>query len=206
MLPLTTRKQVDPNYYLSFSQRFLPQQEWTGPTLLVVDPGAGKENDPQEGTGWSVWTIDKEIEEPVSAGCIYRVLHDWQEQVFLVQYTLKQIRQRMNSRLLAVEEPHFWPTGRGLIAAKSGSLVKLAMLVGAIMVIDPATIRVPVNSWKGNSDKAATLVRVEAELGTKTMKKLLGGNRDKWNHNTMDSLGVGIWLRKNLKLVTLEEG
>lgn len=199
---LTTRRQVDPQYYLSLSQQFQPRLEWLGPTLLVIDPGSGKEKDPGEGTGWSAWSIDKEIDQPVTCGCIHRVLHDWQEQVFLVQYSLKQIRQKLNARVVAVEQPMFFSAGRGLVAAKSGSLVKLSMLVGSILTVDPAVLLVPVTSWKGNRDKTATLVQVEAELGTKTMKKLLGNNRDKWNHNVIDSLGIGLWLKKNLRLVT----
>lgn len=89
--------------------------------------------------------------------------------------------------LIVVEKPQYF-AGGGQVVAATGSLVELAIGVGAyigvaaLMQID--VVYAPVNIWKGNLPKSVTAARVG---------QLLGINLDGYSHDQVDAIGIGLW-------------
>jgi hypothetical protein len=90
-----------------------------------------------------------------------------------------------------IEEPAFFPSLGGQTTAKSGSLVKLAVHVGRVIQIcrdhHLEVHLVPVNTWKGQMDKRATVYRICKRLH---VEKDFYKSEHIW-----DAVGIGLWAR-----------
>lgn len=101
-------------------------------------------------------------------------------------------------RLLKVEEvvcewPAFMDYDRGKVTARSGSLVKLSFMVGALAGLcylhSVKFIPVEVNVWKGQLPKAQVNYHVERILGKVACRDF---SRRKKDEHLWDAVGIGL--------------
>jgi len=160
----------------------------------VIDPGLSKGG----GCGWSIWATEAgQLDEPIYAGLLRRVCDGWQDQAYKNTRTLEAFIKNMNCAGVAVEYPSYWASSsRSRIALQSGSLGKLFFQVGQIASLHPNTRLVTVQEWKNKMSKEETKLRTMAALGRGKLVKLLGTKESKWNSDVLDSLGIGLYLKK----------
>lgn len=94
---------------------------------------------------------------------------------------------------IACEYPAFFGSEGGQVAARSGSLVKLAVVVGTLYGVcldwGIAFRPVGVNEWKGNLSKEIVKARIEKILGSSALADL----RPK--EHAWDAIGIGLYCR-----------
>lgn len=154
--------------------------------IIAIDPGI-------RGTGIAVF----------SAGELYptrtRLLlpnfdKPWVDRMVEICTELEDIIHQHKIKIAMIEQPTFMRSKHGLATAANGSLVKLAMLAGALLWVcagvgvDCDTV-LPV-VWKGKRPKEDT---------QKTIYKLLPDMAPHLNHNVMDAIGIGLYYKGAMK-------
>jgi Holliday junction resolvasome RuvABC endonuclease subunit len=94
-----------------------------------------------------------------------------------------------------LENPKFQPAGKGIIAAKSGSLVKLSMVAGVLkMALEEfcASVElVEISSWKGQLNGDLKYNRI-----IKEMEELRYENEKMPKADSIDACGILLWAFK----------
>ena len=119
--------------------------------------------------------------EPVGNG--------WDQQADNFVQKLDAVLNNCTPLKVFYESPSYFGTGYGKVAAKSGSLVKLSVIVGMLR----ATVtrrgidvqKIEVRDWKGQMTKQATKLRVEKRLERKI---------DEVDH-IIDAIGIGLYVK-----------
>lgn len=155
------------------------------PHALVIDPGGSA-------FGWSLWPTHR---VPTEAG-VYTPEkgRGWIRNIQSCATELDFLLEQYRPKLLISEMPFFSTEGSGLGTASSGSLQKLNMFVGAIIMVQHKHRNltqlkfVEVRDWKPQT-KGDTLVRqrVTARL-SKAKCDALGLKSHAW-----DSVGIGLY-------------
>lgn len=160
--------------------------------FVSVDPGV-------DGSGWALWPFgqnkpcDSGSVEPEGGRC-----EAWSWRcASLVTALASAVRSAVRNNpgaepaYIFLEEPQFFE-GRGLAAARHGSLVKLSLVAG--MTADRLSTAwnavvqwVPVRQWKGNLPKAIVECRVRARLPG--WKPATGKTHE------VDAVGIGLFVR-----------
>ena len=137
---------------------------------MTIDPGLA-------GTGWAVWDERWELKDH---GVIYPKSDPKSSSI--VSGLLDVTCDRGVFTSFFVEEPAFMEGGRGVVTARSGSLVKLLLLVGMIMQEFGAE-GVKVRDWKGQLPKDVVIRRIK-----RVLPDCLATSHD-W-----DAVGMGLYL------------
>ena len=147
--------------------------------FMSIDPGLS-------GTGWAAW----EGEIPTSCGVLKPKKEvDWTENAYQISFAVCLLVRKFRPLETLIEFPRYMPgSSAGRASAASGSLIKLAFLVGSITnKVTPYTdVRLIGTDWKGNLKKDIMQRRVERELGISLCQKL-----DVKTH-AWDALGIGL--------------
>ena len=114
---------------------------------------------------------------------------NWDEQADSFVAKLDQILDACTPMKVFYESPSYFGAGMGKVAAQSGSLVKLSVIVGILRGsvtrrgIDVQKIEV--RDWKGQMSKQATKQRVEKRLA-KQINEV---------DHIIDAIGIGLYVR-----------
>ena len=145
---------------------------------LTIDPGLS-------GTGWAYWDRNWKL---IRHGVIKPpAKHTWEQKMQFIIQILESHVYELGLNQAYVEFPSFFQSTGGQVTARSGALVKLSSLVGAIMFTFSAK-PVRVNEWKGQLPK---------EIIIKRIKRILPNVKAK-SHD-WDAIGIGLYLRGDLK-------
>ncbi len=166
--------------------------------FFTIDPGL-------TGTGWALWsgkTFDKVV-PPIASGGMTPSWKNPEGDELPWQYCVAQfahrivfdLRKRFNKRevgLFYIEEPAFMEGGKGMVTARSGGLLKLMSLYGAILgaASGPGcfqVVPVRVAEWKGQTPKDIIARRV--------MKRLPNLQLTTKASHEMDAVGIGLYLK-----------
>lgn len=154
-------------------------------TLVAIDPGI-------RGTGVAFFA--PQDPNPVHTFLLQPdATQEWAERMAYICENLENLLHKYKPTQAIIEQPTFLRTSVGIAAAASGSLVKLAMIAGAIFHVckdyncDTDTV-LPIR-WKGKRKKADT---------EKTIRLILPDLRAK-NHNVIDAVGLGLYHKGYLK-------
>ena len=98
--------------------------------------------------------------------------------------------------VVVIERPQSWGAYKSMASEKSGALLQLHILVGALFLwaeklnyMNKCTCHlVPVSTWKGQLPKDVTQAKMEAKYGVKV----------KYDHES-DAIGLGDWWLKKQK-------
>ena len=97
------------------------------------------------------------------------------------------VREQIRPFLVATHTVYIeWPSFQGMIAQNTGSIVKLAYLIGQIASLHSNVILIPVNQWKGNLPKLVTQKRAEKFF-----------NRSGFKNHVADAIGLGQYCIEN---------
>lgn len=172
-------------------------------SILSIDPGSG-------GTGIACWDFVRWNRDllPVHVGNVFaaggkNLKTDsrntlWQSQAADITAKVYDIIQATNAQQAYVEYPLLMGSAGGNAAAGTGSLVKLAVLVGMIMetcrVSGIPVIAYPVSEWKGQCSKEIIEKRIRKRVGE-------GG----WasvgaKSHMIDAWGLGLFAKNMLHL------
>lgn len=139
---------------------------------ITIDPGTN-------GTGWAVWDDKWNLQ---NHGVIIPKSEEWKDKMEEVTNKLFEISMMLPYlRSLHIEYPSVFGGG---VAAQSGAVVKLAVLVGYIsgrmshLICDFITVP----EWKGQLPKAAVIRRIK-----KLLPEVDAGSHD-W-----DAIGIGLY-------------
>jgi len=90
------------------------------------------------------------------------------------------------------EIPTFFVGAKGYAAARGGSLVNLSIAVGIVLSWAKQQkaefVPAPVQSWKGQLSKEATIERIRPQLFTEELQLLTDPPSHDW-----DAAGIGLW-------------
>jgi hypothetical protein len=151
--------------------------------------------DPGKNIGWALWDVSSwdDLVLPVDFGSILP-RKEWEWDVQLL-YSLRTFQERVIDRYgislsdAYVEMPRLME-GAGMVAARSGALVKLVMATGgifeALRANDTRFHEVPV-SWKGQLDKDMMKVRIQRRYGDLYDPR--------WGNLTLDAFCIGLWAK-----------
>lgn len=153
--------------------------------------------DPGKNIGWALWDVSRwdDLVFPVEYGAICpNPKLEWLDQV---HYSMEKFHEQVIDRFgislsdAYVEMPRLMESA-GMVAARSGALVKLVLATGAIIdamwTNDTAVHEVPVN-WKGQLDKRMMAHRIESRYMPILGKTIAAGN------HAMDAVGIGLWAK-----------
>lgn len=100
---------------------------------------------------------------------------------------LKTLEITPNFTQAYIEKPAFQESERGLVCARGGSLYKLikAFVLQAYLLEQRGfkVVEVPVNTWKGQLDKAKVDLRI---------KRLIN---QEYPEHASDAVGIGLWVK-----------
>ncbi len=142
-------------------------------SLVSVDPGRD--------IGLATWTLDGRL---LGTSSIKTKLK-WPEYLLDLQDSFVGFLAGVNASVVLIEEPSFHQSVGGQVVARSGSLMKLALLAGALYAV-PCPVRrvwVPVASWKGQLPKEVVKRRLS--------RRLSGSGFQPANSHEWDAVGVG---------------
>lgn len=146
--------------------------------ILAVDPGVEM--------GWAIFREGKLH----SSGVICPDKdQDWQNRMDDLHYNFSKLVEGREVDGVCCEWPAFFEE-RGVVAAREGSLVKLACAVGVIMAVafqNRLTFRrIEIAKWKGNMPKEAVKNRILKRLGQEACKGL--------KTHAWDAVGIGLYV------------
>jgi hypothetical protein len=150
--------------------------------MIAIDPGLG-------GTGYAAFDNTGVLR---AAGVITAPRGAvWTDKI---DYYARETRQkvdkltRIKSTTILLEQAQFMQSEGGLLSARSGALVKLAVMTGAIYyALSPyERILVPASGWKGQLPKNVMVARVRKLVGKKV--RSLGIKT-----HAFDAVGIGLW-------------
>jgi Holliday junction resolvasome RuvABC endonuclease subunit len=154
-------------------------------TLMSVDPGLV--------SGYAVWTT---APHPTQVGIVRAPKQgDYYERAFQVTEDLLETMVLWGVKEVACEMPAFHQSAGGMVVARSGSLIKLSLLVGCLMGQVQAYGKkfngVEVAKWKGQLSKQLVAHRVRHTLR--------GDERcAQWTDHEYDAVGIGLYVRGQL--------
>jgi Holliday junction resolvasome RuvABC endonuclease subunit len=155
--------------------------------VLTIDPGT-------QALGWAVCDLSGGVRRVASGALVQERVKgrgDWLRRVDEMVKGVVEIVERLDPRVVVIEKPELFGSGRGMAAAGSGSVEKLMAMVytlRAVLICDAGFLTsnvelVPVSRWKGQVPKSVTLLRVRrafpAWRGT--------------THDEADALGIALW-------------
>lgn len=166
--------------------------------FFTIDPGLN-------GTGWALWSGKKfsDLTPPIASGGMAPTWTNPEGDVLPWQYCVAQfarevvftLRSRFTKRdvgLFYIEEPAFMEGGKGMVTARSGALLKLMSLYGAILGVASGpgcfqVVPVRVAEWKGQTPKDIVARRV--------MKRLPSWIPTTKASHEMDAVGIGLYVK-----------
>lgn len=91
---------------------------------------------------------------------------------------------------------------RGLITRNPGQIIGLAHVVGAIVPLIPARVKVAVwpQSWNGNLKKEKSTATVLRSLSAEEMQRVEGAHLSTTGHNVIDSAGIAKWAARRARV------
>ncbi len=169
--------------------------------FLTIDPGL-------QGTGWALWSRRefKNLVAPLASGVLVPTWTNPEGDELPWQYVVSRFAteivfglhnrfRRSEPSVWYVEEPAFMEGGKGMVTARSGSLLKLMSLYGAILGASAgpsmfSIVPVPVAVWKGQTPKEIIARRV--------MKRLPNWTPTTKATHEIDAVGIGLFLKGHL--------
>jgi len=154
--------------------------------LLAIDPGL-------EGTGWAVFRHST----PVKCGIeTASRRYKWFEKLHYYCEFMERLAVKVRATECVLERPVFMQSSGGMVTAKSDSLVKLAMLVGALYTRMPPLVKrctlVTPNQWKGQLPKTIAIDRIQMRLDSRTLTALEPSDPEASATHDWDALGIGL--------------
>lgn len=174
------------------------QRVLTGRTFASIDPGV-------DGTGWGLFFPSRLA--PVASGSVSvgkagawgqratQTARDVHAAILDAWCNVRHPTQDHCVSQVFIEEPQFMEGGRGIVAARSGDLVKLCLLAGMIggefsSASNELMVHfIEVREWKGSMPKDVTAARVMSKL-----------KEERWRPTTdttheMDAVGLGLFVK-----------
>jgi hypothetical protein len=166
--------------------------------FFTIDPGL-------DGTGWALWSGKDfgNLVTPIASGGMRPVWTNPEGEELPWQYCVAQfasrivndLRNRFSKRdvgLFYIEEPAFMEGGKGMVTARSGALLKLMSLYGALLGVASGpgcfhVVPVRVAEWKGQTPKEIIARRVLKRLPNLSLAT-------KASHE-MDAVGIGLYVK-----------
>ena len=150
--------------------------------LLAIDPGL-------VGTGWATFIGDEG--HPAGCGVIAaKRTMEWDDKLGFYCLWLRRFVKLNKPDEIVMEWPTYMQSAGGQLSARSGALVKLCMLVGALHVNSgprcPVILVTP-NVWKGQLSKKICIKRIRRILGDDTINEL-NPTEHAW-----DAIGIGLY-------------
>lgn len=158
-----------------------------GRCVLSIDPGID--------WGYAVWnshgTHFFKLESPIKSGVLWasKTITNWHEKLDVACRQFDTLLKDLIHPLerVIIEEPAYFQSAGGGVAARRGDLVKLALVTGAFAGIANckymAVIElVPVTTWKGQLPKEVVIKRIREKL-----PKIKGVTSHAW-----DAVGIGL--------------
>lgn len=154
-------------------------------SMISIDPGSS-------GTGYAIWS-DSSL---VQCDNILSRSDDWMEKCWDICRILNGEAGYHQISKVVIERPSFFQSSKGGVAARSGSLVKLSILVGMIIGVlgRQKTTLVDISSWKGNVPKDIMIPRIIKMLRPDEAKLLDG----KKASHVYDAVGIGLYALSRL--------
>lgn len=153
----------------------MAKRDYEAIRFLAIDPGLS-------GTGLARFTHGR-LEQ------VYAVNHtvgDWTERLFEYTKSVFKVAEKYRVGACIIEYPSLFQTSGGMTVARSGNLLKLTMLCGALFSVlelyNPELL--PVNTWKGNLKKDVVRRRIKRLIPTPGDFTL--------NSHTWDAVGMGM--------------
>lgn len=147
--------------------------------MLAIDPGLS-------GTGWAYFSRTR----LVRVGTLKAPLGDWDDRIPWYCEQVSTIARRNKCRSTIIELPMFMQSQGGMLSARSGALVKLSMLVGAMQfcLIDGGFVVRLITStkWKGQLPKPIVEDRIRKTLGLERVNEL------RISTHGWDAVGIGL--------------
>lgn len=154
--------------------------------LLAVDPGL-------EGTGWAVFRRSTPIKCGIETASRR---YQWYEKLHYYCEFVERLAARVHATEIVLERPIYMQSAGGQVTAKTDSLVKLAMLVGALYVRMPSTVGhctlVTPNQWKGQLPKGIVIDRIQKQLNPLRLKALEPSDPGSSATHDWDAIGIGL--------------
>lgn len=145
--------------------------------LLAIDPGLN-------GTAWALFRSGRFINSST-----LRSPKDckWPDSLAWFGSQVRQIANTNHADVVAIEWPEFHQSAGGMVVAKSGSLIKLTSLAGALygFLNEFPVELVPVRAWRGQVPEAVIKKRIRRRLGDEA-------DRIKTVHE-WDAVGIGLY-------------
>ena len=142
--------------------------------------------------GWAFWNVyDFESKKPpTKTGLIISKNDLWTNQVDRQIDELEYSLRHFSIDIVYCEFPSFMQSNKGMVAARSGALLKLTYMVGEIHSLFRKHRRticklIPVAVWKGQLPKSVVIQRITKILGKKNCRFF---RDDIW-----DAVGMGLW-------------
>lgn len=145
--------------------------------MLAIDPGLA-------GTGWAYFKGRKlkqcgVITPPSSL--------EWDQKIPYIVNALWDIATDYPDKSVVCEMPQHMQSAGGQLSARAGSVIKLAMLVGAIRMQFGENVElVTPQRWKGQLKKRIVEKRIRSKL-PKTVARL------RPRSHSWDAIGIGLW-------------
>lgn len=160
--------------------------------LVSIDPGSS-------GTGIAIWSESQA--NSVGWDLVFVEAKTFMTDYDYVVWLRLQLLNNIPSQAVAqgdvsayIEQPCLMSSEKGLVAAKSGALVRLSifagLLAGVLMVGGIPVHWIPVNKWKGNLPKHITKDRVLSTTWVNAQK-------EKPSHY-YDAIGIGMHVIRGL--------
>lgn len=119
------------------------------PTFVCIDPGVG--------CGFAEFEKKKLIRWKT----VYGKGNDWKEKYADIGDKLRN--DLYGQHTVFIE----WPSFQNAASQNTGSIIKLAYLIGKLSMLNPNTKLIPVTTWKGSLSKELTQKRAEKFFGQK---------------------------------------
>lgn len=132
--------------------------------LIFVDPGL-------TGTGWSyfgkLWTKGKPASSPQDSGVFLpKKSSRWEAKVESVCGYFDGLCSSLQPKLIILEFPQLWASGKSMVATQKGDLFKLTYLIGGLGEVSRRhNVNLPVLvyplEWKGQLPKDVVIRRIK---------------------------------------------
>lgn len=141
---------------------------------MSVDPGLS-------GTGWALWQGKKLI----GSGSLSARKGSWEERAQSIVMSIVGLAGGAMVTRSYIEQPFIALTGKALISARSGDVVKLSILNGMLVSSLPNCKQVRVIDWKGNMPKKIFNKRIKRFLDSLSYQPTTNTTHE------LDAIGIG---------------
>jgi Holliday junction resolvasome RuvABC endonuclease subunit len=150
--------------------------------ILAIDPGL-------DGSGWA--TIQESAAVTDCGVWVAPRKYNWHTRLRMYATYAGIKAKHCEPDVVVLEWPELMQSAGGQVSARSGALVKLSMLVGAIYVrVAPYTtdiVLVTPTRWKGQLSKVTTINRIQRVVSKDVLSKL------KPKTHAWDAIGIGLY-------------